>query len=479
MYLEAREIPKSNLLTSWKGREGKFVRTFGMNSKRNKNKWRATWESIKKNIHTAIGYPGIEYEVCRADGCDLEHVEAETFEENIEKQKPYNRTEIIDYILDEKEESTDLIHEVYDDKFWGKLQSGEIKYVSPLIWPRAHGATVIGHDDNGTPIIDATDWRFAHDAFLKTKPAYGEDTATVKTMCEGKGCDIQLLSAQAEEPSMGAETNVANQDNLKHLQQISLLVKHKGQLILMAADSCVSNKISHLADSRPEMDQDQRIAVAMSECGQSSSLKSSFKTCTCDARQKKMADDESMRKENEELKAQLKAMEDDKHKEDAYESKKARYAKLFANVEEEEREKMVANLKAMDEDEDELKAAMDIDDEMKSKKGQDKDDDKTKDLKARLTLLEAKESKQMITEMVSLQAKYGLNKKELNEFHASLKGQEHSEILRLYEHDKPIIKSLKANKTVEEENSIETMNFNGEDIGSLSGKTFDEIKESA
>jgi len=117
MYLLAKEIPKSNLFTNWKGREGKFVRTFGMNSQRNNNEWRATWESIKKYIHTSLQFPGIEYEVCKAEGCDLDHVEADTFEENVEKQKPFHRTKIIDYILNEEEESVDLIHEVENDEF--------------------------------------------------------------------------------------------------------------------------------------------------------------------------------------------------------------------------------------------------------------------------------------------------------------------------------------------------------------------------
>ena len=34
----------------------------------------------------------------------------------------------------------------------------------------------------------------------------------------------------------------------------------------VASDACVSRQISHLADTRPDMDKDQRIAVAISKC---------------------------------------------------------------------------------------------------------------------------------------------------------------------------------------------------------------------
>ncbi len=293
MYLLAKEIPKSNLFTNWKGREGRFVRTFGMNSQRNKNEWRATWESIKKYIHTALEFPGIEYEVCKAEGCDLDHVEADTFEENVAKQKPFERTKIIDYVLDEENESADLIHEVFDDSFWQKLQKREIKYVSPLIWPLANGVKILGQGRAGLPIIDTDKWKFVHDAFLKNSPAFGDDIATVKTMCEGKHCDVKLLSAK-----LSGETTIANQENISHLQEVPLLYKHKGQLILLSASKCVQDIIKKKKDSGIKID-DQALAIAFSECGESKgkSAKSSFKTCSCTAKQNTMPELEQLQKD--------------------------------------------------------------------------------------------------------------------------------------------------------------------------------------
>jgi hypothetical protein len=541
MYLVAKEISTSNLFTNWKGREGKFVRTFGMNSQRNKNEWRATWDSIKKYIHTALEFPGIEYEVCKAEGCDLDHVEAETFEENVAKQRPFERTKIIDYVLNEEEESVDLIHEVNDDDFWEKLRKKEIKYVSPLIWPLANGVKVLGHGRADLPIIDTTAWKFVHHAFLKNSPAYGDDIATVKTMCDGKNCDVKLLAAKVDDQpmcgnckyfvenntcelvkgeiryedicdlhefgetqpkdtlvnptqekstvnyryampaSMSADTTVANQENISHLQEIPLLYKHKGQLILLSASTCVQDIIKKKKDSGIEIT-DQELAIAYSECGESkgNKAKSSFKTCTCKAKQSDMDESEhrDKMKANEdkvkELESKLKAQEDTKDEEKSYESKKARYAKMFANVEEAEREKMVASLRANEDDKDDLKAATEVDEDMKKSKKANTDDPEKENLKARVSALEAKEKTEMIVDLVSLKAKHNLSQKDVNEYHAALKGKTHDEILSKYEDNKFEIKNMKASIIPE---TSDNFVFNGNDVSGLKGKTFTEIAE--
>lgn len=475
MYLSAKEIPKSNLFTNWKGRDGKFVRTFAMNSKRNKNEWRATWESIKKYIHTALEFPGIEYEVCRSEGCDLDHVEADTFEENVAKQKPFVRTKIIDYVLDEENESADFIHEVIDDEFWKKLQKREIKYVSPLIWPLTNGVKVLGRGRADLPIIDTNAWKFVHDAFLKNNPAYGDDTATVKTMCDGKNCDVKLLSGKS---LLSGDTTTANQDNISHLQEVPLLYKHKGQLILLSASTCVQEIIKKKKESGIEID-DQALAIAYSECDKSKKgkkAKSSFKTCTCDSNQIKMSAQETLQKENEDLKAKLAAQEEKETKEKSHEARKGRYAKLFANVEDTEREKMVASLKANEDDKDDLKAAMEVDEDMKkAKKGMHEDPEK-KSMQARILQWETKEKDTMITDLKALKAKNGLlTQKEVNEYHAGLKGKTYDEILSKYDDNKFEIKSMKAS-TVTSQIGDE-LEFPTGDTSGLKGKTFDQIAE--
>lgn len=479
MYLLAKEISESNLFTNWKGKEGKFVRTFGMNSERNKNEWRATWGSIKKYIHTALDFPGIEYEVCKDNKCDLDHVEADTFEENVTKQKPFERTKIIDYIINEKEESVDLVHEVINDIFWKKLQNKEIKYVSPLIWPLPNGVKVLGRGRAGLPIIDTNAWKFVHHAFLKNAPAYGDNIATVKTMCEGKDCDIKLLQGK-----LLADTIVANQDNISHLQEIPLLYKHKGQLILLSVSECIQKKILSKKKAGIKITDKELVAIH-SECDKSNgkNAKSSFKTCTCDNKHNMSTEEELESKlkasdsKVKELESKLKAQEDKNDDETSHKARKGRYAKLFANIDDEKREKMVASLKANDEDKDELKAAIEVDEEIKKANKGNTDNSENKSMKARLDVLETEKKDTMIVDLKELKSKNGLGAKAVNEYHASLKGKSYDEINSKYEDNKFEINSMRASFIPNQSDSFE---WNGGDtVFSLKGKTFDQISEAS
>jgi hypothetical protein len=469
MYLSAMEIPESSVLTNWKGREGKFVRTFGMNSKRNRNEWRATWDSIKKYIHTALQLPGIEYEVCRAEGCHLDHVDADTFAESIAKQRPFERTSIIDYVLDEEHESVDLVHEVKDDAFWERLKKREIRYVSPLIWPLADGVRTLGTGRIDLPIIDVDAWKFVHHAFLDSKPAYGESVATVKTMCDGKNCDVKMLAAKQ------ADTATANSENIQHLQEVPLLYRHKGQLTLLSASPCVQKAIKKKKDRGITID-DRELAIAHSECDS----KSSFKTCTCKSRQPEMDESEHNKqmKANEdkvkELEAKLKAQDDKNDKEKSHAARKGRYAKLFADTEEKDRQKMVASLRANDDDKDDLKAAMEVDEDMKRAKKANTDYPEKHKLEARVSVLEAEKADLMITDLVALKHESGLGAKDVNEYHASLKGKTYDEIKNKYDDNKFEIKNLKASATPDAGHEFV---FNGADMTALKGRTFSEIAE--
>lgn len=331
MYLTASKINQNNFLTDWKGKSGKFVRTFGMNTTRNNNEWRVTWESIKQHINTALGMPGIEYEKCQEDKCYLDHVEAESFEESIQKQKPFERTKIIDYILDEENESVDLIHKVNDNKkgaeFFKKLQNGNIQYVSAMVWPATGGFDIFGKGRANLPILDAYHWKYVHHAFLKDDPAYGKDTAKVKTTCEGEDCQVKLLSAK-----LVAETTSDPGTDLDPLKEIPLLYRHKDNLHLVSASDCVKKIIKKKKDSGIEIT-DKELSMAYSECDDindsknysNNNAKSSFKTCTCDANQNKMADDDKVKElesklkssdeEKKELQSKLKANDDNKEKE--------------------------------------------------------------------------------------------------------------------------------------------------------------------
>ena len=135
---------------------------------------------------------------------------------------------------------------------------------------------------------------------------------------------------------------------------------------------------------------------------------------------------------------------------------------------------MVASLRANDDDKDDLKAATEVDDEMKKAKKANTDDPEKEKMKARLSALEAKETEGMIEKLVALKTSNGLEAKAVNEYHASLKGKSYDDILSKYDDNKFEINSMKATVTP---NITEDFVFNGADVSGLKGKSFDEILE--
>ncbi len=536
MYLVAAKIDTDKFLTSWKGKDGKFVRTFGINTTRNNNEWKVTWESVKQHIGTAINRPGIEFEKCVEGKCDLDHVEADTFDSVIEKQKPYERTKIVDYILDEENESVDLIHEVNDDEFFEKIKSGEIQYVSAMVWPATGGYDTLGTGRAGLPIIDAYHWKFVHHAFLRNSPAYGEDVAQVKTTCEGENCQVQLLSSKAllaqtplcknckhfvsngkcelvagtiegkavcdlhkfgealpidtkikplhtkQETNyrlpLAAVTTSAPGTGLDPLKEIPLLYRHKNNLHLVSASSRVQDIITKKKDAGIKIN-DKELSAAYSQCGESNKGNISFKSCTC--AKTKLDEDEhkdvqaklkAAQEEKKELQSKLKAQENDKEKEMS--SRKARYSKLFAQTNEDDAKKMYAQLKASTDDEDELKAIHEEYDNHTTARKAAFDDPEKKELQASNKAMAAQLAAPMIATLVAIR-KDRMPEAKLTEFENSLKASSFVEIQSLYENESYIINALKSkdNTSTPDYSHFE---FNGGDDGdALAAKSLEEI----
>lgn len=541
MYLTSAEIQPNNFLTNWKGKSGKFVRTFGINTKRNNNEWRVTWESIKQHIGTAIGRPGIEYEKCVEGKCDLDHVEADSFEEILQKQKPFERTKIIDYILDEENETVDLIHQVNDneegEEFFKKIQDGDVQFVSAMVWPATGGYDMLGTGRVGLPIIDAYHWKYVHHAFLTSNPAYNEDTALVRTTCEGEDCQVQLLSARGltaqkialcgnckhfvdngkcalvqgtiEKQALcdlhefgeilskdtiikpthtktethyrfplSAVTTSAPGDALDPLKEIPLLYRHKNELHLVSASSCVQEIIRKKKEAGIKID-DQALAIAYSECGESNNLKSSFKTCTCSKNNLDEKEHEEMKAkltaaehDKEELESKLKAQEEKHEKE--LESRKAKYSKLFAQSEnEEDSKKMYARLKATTEDKEDLKA---INEEFEkhntARKAQTEDPEK-KEMQAAMKSMQSKLAEPLIQGLVAVR-KGKMPEAELTQFTESLKAKSFTEIETQFNDESFMINSLKSN-TTQTPPGYENFQFNGGESQALSSKSLEEI----
>lgn len=175
-----------------------YVKTFLINDTRNNNGWRASWDSIKKNAKTFIGKPGIEYTKCGKHGCVLDHTEGETYDESIHIQEKYRVSTIVDVVLDESTHTAYVIHKIENEEFAKKIESKEIRYLSPSIWPNREKTTMT-LTDRDEWYIDTTDWDGLHDAWVD-QPAFGHDARVVgecrgDDSCIAKLRDNQMLVA--------------------------------------------------------------------------------------------------------------------------------------------------------------------------------------------------------------------------------------------------------------------------------------------
>ena len=268
LYLKARA--GITTLTSWKNRKGSYAKVFLLNDQRNKNGWRVTWESIKKNASDFIGRPGIEYVKCEGTVCDLDHTDGTTYEQNLKVQEQYRVSTIVDYVLDEATHTAYAIHQINSKGFAKKLSQKLIRYVSPSIWPK-HGAyEILGKNTDGRPLVDVYDWKAIHSAWV-TKPAFGDD-AKIVAQCDGTGHDCKLQLSASEEDPLGP------------LKEIPLLVRHKHKLLYVGINECVHNIIQNKADQGIKIT-DQELEAAYAECGGSKTGKE--RSCSpCEQKQK-------------------------------------------------------------------------------------------------------------------------------------------------------------------------------------------------
>ena len=171
-----------------------YVKTFLIDDQRNNNGWRASWNSIKNNVKSFHGRPGIEYFICDIHGCNRDHTAGDTLKDSEHEQESYRVTTIVDTILDEATHTAYAIHRVDDKQFAEKIEKGEIKYLSPSIWPNREKTTLTlsEHDEW---YIDTTDWEGLHDAWVDS-PAYGHK-ARIVGACKGDESCIPELKTKS------------------------------------------------------------------------------------------------------------------------------------------------------------------------------------------------------------------------------------------------------------------------------------------
>lgn len=154
----------------YKGKKGNFVKTFLINDELNKNLWLANNKSHLKNLDRWIGVPGLEY--FNEKGERDHPPESKTYDEAIEKQKPYIKAEIVDIGYDEQTGNFWEMSIVYNDKLYQDILDGVVKFVSPSIM-RTKGKEV-------GPVRIADDYIPVHYAYVDN-PAYDDQAKVVGT----------------------------------------------------------------------------------------------------------------------------------------------------------------------------------------------------------------------------------------------------------------------------------------------------------
>ncbi len=170
-----------------------YVKSFLINTSRNGNGWRVTWDSIKENAKSFIGKPGTAYVGCDDKGCDLDHPPVQKdYQSQMASQEPHRVSTIVDIKLDESTQTAYAIHEVHNDQFSDAVKQGKIKYVSPSISGKMH---FDGMGDK--PYIMSDQWTGLHLAWVGT-PAYAKQDAKVEKQCEGDECLPTLQASGCE-----------------------------------------------------------------------------------------------------------------------------------------------------------------------------------------------------------------------------------------------------------------------------------------
>ena len=191
--LQAKDVQNTSELHKTEHyREGDtlYLKTFLINDKRNNNGWRASWNSIKKNVKSFIDTPGIEYYKCGKYGCLRDHTDEKTLDENIKVQEDYRVSTIVGTVLDDLTHTAYAIHRIDNKDFEKLIEQDEVRYLSPSIWPNKE-KTILYLNDDDEWNIDTTDWKGVHDAWVDN-PAFGHEARIIGKCYGGDECVAEL-----------------------------------------------------------------------------------------------------------------------------------------------------------------------------------------------------------------------------------------------------------------------------------------------
>lgn len=261
-------VTNFDILNNFEGREGKFIKGFLLNTKRNKNGWKVSWDSILSMASDFVNHPGI-YMI--RDG-QPDHTDGGSYKENMVNQENFRVVNIVSVKACPEDQTLNYVGEILDEDFAAAWEAGKINMTSPAVWPV--DMKQVGEMPNGAPMLDVDKWRALHVAYID-EPAYGDTAHTIST-CDGDGeaCKIRL---SAKNNACG----LCAQNDLAPLMEVPLIRKklkrefstariaeiHSEYASMTAADdNCVSNKLKIIMDDNPGMEKDQQLAIAYAYC---------------------------------------------------------------------------------------------------------------------------------------------------------------------------------------------------------------------
>ena len=183
-----------DIFEEFNGVPGTYIKSFLISDIINLNKWQATHEANISNLSSFLGRPGIHY-INPEDG-KRDHTGAPSFDQSLQLQELYRVANIISVGSDIATRKNWQVSKMMDESVTAKIKSGEIKWISPSIWPEPNSVETIEQTD-GTTIDVVHDYKGLHYAFVD-EPAYGDD-ADIKSFCDGttKACQLELAKFNA------------------------------------------------------------------------------------------------------------------------------------------------------------------------------------------------------------------------------------------------------------------------------------------
>lgn len=189
---------------NFNGVPGTYIKSFLISDVINLNKWQATHEANIANLDTFLGRPGIHY--INPENNKRDHTGATTFEKSLQIQELYRAASIIAVGSDIPTKKNWQVSKMVDDDVASKIKSGEIKFISPSIWPE-EGAVEIINQTDGDVVDVVHNYKGLHYAFVD-EPAFGVE-AEIKSFCDGttKACEIELQKFDASINEVGPITD--------------------------------------------------------------------------------------------------------------------------------------------------------------------------------------------------------------------------------------------------------------------------------